>query len=64
LKGTIREIENNCTISLIQAKIDDENLYVSSRLPKQEVARLNLKVGDPVEVFPIGQDTYFIVSKP
>jgi molybdopterin-binding protein len=63
LRGTIREIEHNCTMSLIQAKVDNEDICVSSRLPKAELARLSLQVGDIVDIFPIDLDNYLIIGK-
>ncbi|MDD5617863.1 MAG: TOBE domain-containing protein [Candidatus Omnitrophica bacterium] len=63
LKGVIREIEHNCTMSLIRARVENEDICVSSRLPKEEVARMDLKVGDNVDIFPIDLETYLIVSK-
>ncbi len=63
LKGMIREIKNNCTMSLIRAEIDDEDISVASELSKQEVERLNLKTGDAVDMFPIDYQTYLIIGK-
>ena len=63
LRGTIREIEHNCTMSLISAKVDNEDICVSSRLPKAELARLSLQIGDTVDIFPIDLDNYLIIGK-
>ena len=37
LRGVIREVKNNCTVSLIRAEVNDENISVASELSKQEV---------------------------
>ena len=63
LRGVIREVKNNCTVSLIRAEVNDENISVASELSKQEVERLNLKIGDTVDIFPIDSDTYLIIGK-
>jgi len=63
LRGVIREVKNNCTISLIRAEVDNEDISVASELSKQEVERLNLKIGDTVDIFPIDSNTYLIIGK-
>jgi molybdopterin-binding protein len=63
LRGTISRIEHNCTLSAIHAEVEEEGISVSSKLPKAELARLNLAVGDTVDIFPLGLADYFIIGK-
>ena len=64
LRGIIRGIENNCSVSFINAQVEDQDTIITSEIPKQELGRLNLKIGDVVDIFPIDIDTYFIIGKP
>lgn len=63
LKGLIREIKDGLFASyLICVEIQGEDKEVVSELSKEEVERLNLVVGDTVDLFPVDIDTYLIVG--
>ncbi|MDD5005609.1 MAG: hypothetical protein PHS93_03790 [Candidatus Omnitrophica bacterium] len=64
LRGIITDIETNGDISVIHAKAFKEGSTASCELPKEEVERLNLKAGDMVNIYPLDQDNYLIVSTP
>ena len=63
LRGVIREIENNGTMSLVRAEINDKDMSVASEISKKELDALNLQIGDTVDIFPFGFNTYIIVSE-
>lgn len=63
LRGVIREIKHNCTISLISADVEGKDISIESEMPKEELNRLNLNVGDEVDIFPIDIDTYLMIGK-
>lgn len=63
LRGVIREIKHNCTVSLISADIEGEDINIESEMPKEELLRLDLNIGDLVDVFPVGIDTYLMIGK-
>jgi len=65
LRGVIRGIEPvDGTMALISAEIDKEYTPIATELPVEEVERLNLRVGDAIDVFPFNLDTYLIIGKP
>ncbi len=65
LRGVIRGIEPvDGTMALISAEIDKECTPIATELPVEEVERLNLRVGDAIDVFPFSFDTYLIIGKP
>lgn len=64
LRGVIREIKHNCTVSLISAAIEGKDTTIESEMPKEEFYRLDLNIGDEVDIFPIDIDTYLMIGKP
>ena len=64
LRGVIREIRHNCSVSLISAAIEGKDATIESEMPKEEFHRLNLSIGDEVDIFPISIDTYLMIGKP
>lgn len=65
LRGVIRAIEPvDGVMSLISAEIDEDYTLVATELPIEEVERLNLKIGDALDMVPISIDTYLIIGKP
>ena len=66
LKGVIRAIEPiDGTMNLISAEIDDKECTpIATELSVEEVERLNLQIGDVVDMFPIDIDTYLIIGRP
>jgi len=63
LRGVIREIKHNCTVSLVSADIEGRDMAVESEMAKEECLRLDLCIGDSVDIFPIDTDTYLMIGK-
>lgn len=63
LRGVIRDIRHNCTVSLISADIEGEDIAIESEMPKEECYKLNLRIGDSVDIFPIDINTYLMIGK-
>lgn len=64
LRGVITDIEHNCSLSFISARLEGQEAMIASEIPKEEALRLNLQIGDTVCVYPIAPDAYFIVAEP
>lgn len=65
LKGVIRDIELvDDSVALISVEIDKEYEIIATELPAEEVQRLNLQIGDVLDIIPVNIDTYLIIGKP
>ncbi|MFC1709438.1 hypothetical protein ACFL2J_05230 [Candidatus Omnitrophota bacterium] len=65
LRGVIRGIDPiDGTMALISAEIDEDYAPVATEIPVEEVQKLNLRIGDAVDVIPIGSDTCLLIGKP
>lgn len=63
LRGVIRDVQHNCTVSLVSADIEGRDTPIESEMPKEECMRLNLRIGDEVAIFPLDVDTYLMIGK-
>ena len=65
LRGVVSAIEPiDGLMALISAEVEGEDTPLATELPVGEVERLNLKVGQTVDIFPIDFQTYLIIGKP
>ena len=65
LKGVIRGTELvDGSVARISAEIDKEHETITTELPVEEAQRLNLQIGDVLNIIPVDIDTYLIIGKP
>lgn len=65
LRGVVSAIEPiDGLMALISAEVEGEDIPLATELPVDEVKRLNLKVGDAIDIFPFDFQTYLIIGKP